>query len=191
MRLSFLFAATCLAAPFALLAGCSQAPANDSEAAETPEALHAAALETNIENPAIIDAETAAELERQVAESYEDWESFDIRQPPFALTPRLDTLMTAERDYVDEHGEPLMLDFDWHIGGQDAEISNVHVRHEAVETGLVIVTASFENFGEPVEVNYIWRQVDGGGWALDDATLEDPDGTMMSLGSILSEGAPY
>lgn len=179
MRLSALFAATSLAA----LAGCSEAPANDTETAP--------AMETSADGVEVIEPATAADLEQQVAASYDDWESFDIRQPPFPTTPRLETLLAAERDYVDEHGAPRMLDFDWHVAGQDAEISDVRVSHEAVEPGLVIVTARFQNFGQQTEVNYIWRKVDGGSWALDDATLDDPDGNPMSLGSILSEGAPY
>jgi ketosteroid isomerase-like protein len=192
MRLSFLFAATSLAAaPLAMLAGCSEAPAGGGETPEAAAAMETPAAETDAGEAAIIDAATAADLVRQVAESYDDWEAFDIRQPPFALTPRLDALLAAERDYVDEHGEPRMLDFDWHVGGQDAEISNLSVSHEAVEPGMVIVTASFDNFGTPTRINYVWMQQDDGSWALDDATIDDPDGNILSLGALLSNDGPY
>ena len=177
MRLSFLFAATSLAAaPLAMLAGCSEAPAGGGETPEAAATTETPAAETDAGEAAIIDAATAADLVRQVAESYDDWEAFDIRQPPFALTPRLDALLAAERDYVDEH---------------DAEISNLSVSHEAVEPGMVIVTASFDNFGTPTRINYVWMQQDDGSWALDDATIDDPDGNILSLGALLSNDGPY
>lgn len=187
MRLRLFFAATSLAA----LAACSDAdgPANDADTAKSPAAAND--MEASVEGADVIAPAVAAELERQVAESYDDWEAFDIRRPPFAVTPRLEALLAAERAYVEANGEPRYLDFDWHVGGQDAELSNVTVDHEPVEPGMVVVTARFANFGQPTQVHYVWLRQNDGRWALDDATLDDPDGNPMSLGEILSGGAPY
>ena len=120
------------------------------------------------------------------------------------LSDRLILLFGAEEMRMEALDIPIgRLDFDWVVNGQDALITNVRVT--AVEVSPAgpsdpprqIVTARFDNFGEPQVIDYYWEQGPSheedypGDWGITEV-VSRTQGFDWVLSLLLSHGSvPY
>ncbi|QLC25819.1 hypothetical protein HFP57_12840 [Parasphingopyxis algicola] len=130
--------------------------------------------------------EEAAGLVRRVAALYADPFAVDPLDPPLPMTEELAALFAAERQAAAANeGLAPVLDYAWHVDGQDAEISELEIMHEPVAPGLVAMVARFRNFGEPRAVRYVWARR-GEDWLLADIVIgESEDAMAVTLSETL------
>ena len=65
------------------------------------------------------------------------------------------------------HDGAAVLDFDPISASQDAELKKVTLKTDLLELGKAVVSASFENYGQPTVVTYDFVKEDGL-WKVDD-----------------------
>lgn len=123
---------------------------------------------------------------------YEEGMEIPERSPK--MTPRLEDLLQRDDTRREVHDTPIArLDFDWVVNGQDALISNVKIigrlpdrlRLED-ESEQMVVTACFDNFGQPQVLDYYWQKAEDG-WQLDDVVSRTPGFTWV-LSLLLEYG---
>jgi hypothetical protein len=125
-----------------------------------------------------------------VRELYEDGIYFDFSSEEAAgrwFTPALVADLVRFHQLTDGYG----FGFDLLVDGQDADIAGFDVTIMSLERGGAEVRATFENFGEPVTLDFTLTR-HAHGWLIADITSRARDGDVVwQLSEMTREGLDY
>jgi hypothetical protein len=101
------------------------------------------------------------------------------RPPEDVFTPRLSKLIQDDRKRA--KGEVGCLDFDFWVNGQDWTITKLSVTSGTAGKGQWTVIAKFLNSGDPQEIHFDFRSIEGR-WLLDEVrSLQEPRWTLSDV----------